>query len=293
MSRNLYQNLDTAFVNLPAMIRYLCSRGFVGQINVAMSSYEAEILVNGDEPVEICERDLMTGRIADGEEAMQRLLIRAREAGGIINVVQKDSFEIAAEAERFLRPEPQIPVVQVRETAELEAPLIEIEVEGSEYSKAPVQSQQIPIHAQEAPMTSFGEQPLNDDDWMNLLKLTVDLLASVDRSLGLSGLEFSAAFAKASSELTEDYPFLRGIEYSNARLTIGTKPPASMFVNGVMEVLRRVMGRLGSNPQFTELHQRTTEKLVDLVHHNKNEYDRYAVTSPLYRVLGINSYSAH
>lgn len=292
MSRAIHQNLDTAFVNINALMRYLCHRGFVGQIHIEMSGYDADIFLLGDNQVEVVESDHLTGRIADGEEALQRLLIRAGEPGGIINVIQKDSFELDIENRFTLKPEPQIPMVQMRGETAIESAPMEIEVEGVEEtlnldSQPSVFTQLV----RETPTSeTLNNQSLSEEEWVSLLKLTVELLASIDRTLGFSGLEFQAAFAKASAELAEDYDFLRSIEYSNGRLTVSSRPAPAIFIGGLMEVLRKVMGRLGSNPQFTGVHRDASEKLVDLVHRNKDEYDRYQVTAPLYRVLGVNAY---
>ena len=39
----VYQNLDTSFVNLSALIRYLREQNFVGRIQIRLRGYEAEI----------------------------------------------------------------------------------------------------------------------------------------------------------------------------------------------------------------------------------------------------------
>lgn len=294
MSRSIYQNLDTAFVNIPALLRYLCKRGFVGQVHVEMTAYEADILLSGDNQIEVREKDHITGRVADGEEAMQRLLIRVREAGGIINVNQRERFETVEELPTGLRPEPQIPVAQLRQEIQTETPPMEIDVEGISNENAPQQSvfsELVSETRDEAAGNDVAE--LNEDEWNHLLKLMVDLLASIDRTLQTAGLQFDAAFTKASSELAEDYPFLRHVSYKGGILTVGARPTAPTFVTGTMEVLRRLMTRLGSDSRFTELHRHTVEKLIDLAHNNKETYDRYAVTTPLYRVLGVNTYNPY
>lgn len=293
MSRAIHQNLDTAFVNVNALMRYLCRRGFVGQIHIEMSGYEADIHLSGDNQVEVIEKDHVTGRVADGEEALQRLLIRAGEPGGIVNVIQKDAFEMEVENTFVLKPEPQIPMVQARTVeAAMESAPLEIDVEGivemyssSDFAKffnAPIK--------EDEPVSASQNGALSDDDWMSLLKLTVEVLASVDRTLGAAGLQFEAAFAKASSELSEDYSFLRGIEYSGGRLTVDSRPTSAVFIAGISEVLRKLMSRLGSEPRFSQVHRSATEKMIDLVHRNKEEFDRFQITSPLYRVLGVNAY---
>jgi hypothetical protein len=87
-NRPIHENLDTSYVNLSALVRYLRRRQFCGNIRVELSGYEAEITLTGENQMRVREHDRIAGRVADGDEALQRILIRAREPGGIINVYQ-------------------------------------------------------------------------------------------------------------------------------------------------------------------------------------------------------------
>src|SRR5215213_7935864 len=87
-NRPIHENLDTSFVNLSALLRYLQRRQFVGRIRVELSGYEAEIVLLEGNKMKVHEHDRIAGRIGEGAEALQRLLIRAREPGGTINVYQ-------------------------------------------------------------------------------------------------------------------------------------------------------------------------------------------------------------
>ena len=88
-NRPIHENLDTSFVNLSALIKYLRRRQFVGDVRVELSGYDADIELTAENRMNIREHDRITGRVAEGEDALQRILIRAREPGGIINVYQK------------------------------------------------------------------------------------------------------------------------------------------------------------------------------------------------------------
>jgi hypothetical protein len=92
-NRPIHENLDTAFVNLSALVRYLRRRQFDGSIRVELSGYEADITLTADNQIKVREYDQIAGRIAEGEEALQRILIRAREPGGIIHVYQNMGAE--------------------------------------------------------------------------------------------------------------------------------------------------------------------------------------------------------
>lgn len=86
--RPIHQNLDTSFVNFSALIKYLRRRQFVGSVKIQLNGYKADIDFREDNQMKVSEHDQISGRISEGEEALQRLLIRAREPGGTINVYQ-------------------------------------------------------------------------------------------------------------------------------------------------------------------------------------------------------------
>lgn len=86
--RALHKDLDTGFVNLSALLKYLQQRGFVGLVRVDLDEYRAEIIFDESKRVKLREFEHGSGRIVETHGALQRLLVRARLAGGIINVYQ-------------------------------------------------------------------------------------------------------------------------------------------------------------------------------------------------------------
>jgi hypothetical protein len=117
-NRPIHENLDTSFVNLSALIKHLRRRQFVGIIKVRLNDYTADIRLKEDNQMKVSEHDQISGRIADGEEALQRLLIRAREPGGTISVFQ--TVESSPEDPAVNQPPAAVP--------KTEEPLIEFEV---------------------------------------------------------------------------------------------------------------------------------------------------------------------
>lgn len=87
-TRPIHENLDTSFVNLSALVRYLRRRQFAGIVKVELNGYDATITLTEDNQMKVYENDRLAGRISEGDEALQRLLIRAREGGGTIHVFQ-------------------------------------------------------------------------------------------------------------------------------------------------------------------------------------------------------------
>ena len=87
-SRILYENLDTSFVNLWALLRYLIQRGIVGRVHVQLEDYTADVFLTGSSTPMVHEIDHATGRESLEEAALHRLVVRAREPGGAITVYE-------------------------------------------------------------------------------------------------------------------------------------------------------------------------------------------------------------
>src|SRR5262245_25665563 len=80
--------LDTSYVSLAALIRHLRERQFRGRLHVQLDGYEADVFLYGAEAPSVWERELSSGRESQGDEAQQRLLVRAREPGGQITMYE-------------------------------------------------------------------------------------------------------------------------------------------------------------------------------------------------------------
>ncbi len=93
MKYPIHKNLNTSFVNLAALVRYLRTLQFVGTIHIELSSYEADIEFTASNTMRACEHDHIAGRISHGEHALQRILIRAKEPGGLVHVYQNTPLE--------------------------------------------------------------------------------------------------------------------------------------------------------------------------------------------------------
>lgn len=86
--RALHENLDTAYVNLAALLRYLQQRDFNGRVHVELDEYDGDIYLTAREAVRARERDHVTGREETGQSALQRILVRASEPGGRVSVYE-------------------------------------------------------------------------------------------------------------------------------------------------------------------------------------------------------------
>src|SRR5262245_42160333 len=84
----LYENLDTAFVNLWSLLRNLSQRGFVGRVHVELTDYYADVFLTGSGTPLVHEVDQLSGTDTLEEASLHRLVLRARETPGKISVYE-------------------------------------------------------------------------------------------------------------------------------------------------------------------------------------------------------------
>ncbi len=320
-NRPIHENLDTSFVNLSALIRYLRRRNFVGKVNIQLNNYEAEIILDEGNQLKVREHDLLAGRVAEGEAALQRLLVRSREAGGTISVYQTvPEFEAAMTEAKPAKVEIEAPKV-IAQVATNGNGLPKIATNGNgnglpKIASNPIKMPSKPLNAEvaveaekqfqanKAPnlpnfpfnLSNSVEQKakLNStspQDWQTILQLTSELLWTVDTILAEATLNFPAAIRKAQSEISADYPFLDpndGIfSYENGKVTMQEQVSGKLYVASLNEILRRMLDKLSSNPKFAEVHRKITQRLIALIRQRKPHYDKFSITPHLEKILGV------
>lgn len=290
-NRPLYENLDTAFVNLSALVKYLRQREFVGRVRVELNSYEADIFLFEQHKIGVREHDKISGRKSEGEEVFQRLLIRAREPGGTIHVYQtvteKKETEIAAENGNGHKPVEAVTAPTQNGTAVKAAPITDAPVK----TEPVVHHPKFPFDLSNRMENKARQTHLSEQDWQTLLGLTGELLGIIDRTLAEAKLDFKLAFSKARSEISADYPFLHpaagAFEYADGKVLMHEQVSARLFAAGINESLRRILGKLGANPKFTGIYRATTHKILALIKHRQAFYDKFSITPQLKKILGV------
>ncbi len=310
-NRPIHENLDTSFVNLSALVRYLRRRQFVGSVRVELSGYEADIVLTAENQMNVREHDRIAGRIAEGEEALQRLLIRAREPGGIINVYQAitenetenkpeistekpirttDTQKVVVEKLPQIKPFATIKMPPVSQNIiDTPKPKIETIVKVSE-AKPSVKLPDFPFELSNKFESKAKQTQISSQDWEMILNLAGELLSMIDACLASGNLNFTAAFQKSCAEVSGDYPFLNpnaeNFAYQNGKIKMQEQVNAKIFVAGINESLRRILEKLGANPKFAETNRITTQKILALINHRKPLYDKFSITPQLEKNLG-------
>ena len=99
-----HKNLNTSYVNLSALLKFLRQQKFVGRVHFETKGYEADIFFTPENELSTRENDHLAGRISAGREVLPRILVRAHEPGGIINVYDEIEEEVSVKTEDL--PEP-------------------------------------------------------------------------------------------------------------------------------------------------------------------------------------------
>jgi hypothetical protein len=253
-SRPVYERLDTAFVNLAALVRYLQQRLFVGRIHVVLAEYEAEIVLDAESEPLVRETDHATGRRGEGEGALPRLLVRAREPGGLINVYEGAGtpLSLADEADAVA---------------------------------AAAESDEERALAEGAPHSTPEER-----EWQDLLRVSGEMIAAIERAALSGQADFDGIFRAARLDLADDFPFLdpsaRNFEYAHAAVHLHTKPGMKAYVTGLCECLRRVVQKVATGGQAARLRERVALELAILARRRQTQLAHFKLTQQFDRIAG-------
>lgn len=220
-STKKFETLDTSYVNLAALIRYLRKQKFAGRLRIVLDQYEADVSLDGESQPTVEERDHLSGRHAQGQEAFERLLVRAREPGGLITVYQaagKKGECVTEREEISAAPEPSPDVVKETrvESDSLLLPAGEL------------------IAAVERAVQGTGTE-------------FADLFRTICVELG--------------DDYSFLDPSLGGFEYRQGEVSLHAKPSRPAFVNGVVEALRRVVNKVASSSDEARFRERVAVEL--------------------------------
>jgi hypothetical protein len=259
----IHQNLNTSFVNVGALVRYLRNLQFVGSIRIELASYEADIIFTSSKVIQAREYDHIAGRIAHGEAALKRILIRAKEPHGRIHVYKAvEGYAGRDDGSVFID---KAIVSQAREMA--------ASVGGTMVQE-----------------TAF-EFVLNGKDSENALVLAAlsEVLVIVDESLAKGKLSFPAAFRIACDAIAADYPFMdqnhQALAYQDGEIKLNTKADATDIAEAVFAALRPIFKRLRREVKYSELYRIVSERLRESSTERRDEFVRLGLMSYIENLL--------
>jgi hypothetical protein len=259
----IHQNLNTSFVNVGALVSYLRGLQFVGSIRIELSSYEADIIFTSTNKITAREYDHIAGRISHGEHALQRILIRAKEPHGRINVY-KAVGGYAGHDDGSVFVDKAI-IAQARELAA--------------------------SHGGTVVNEKGFEIVMNSRDSQNALLLAAlsEILRMFDDALALGNLSFTSAFNLACAAIATDHPFMESdghtLTYRDGEIRLSTTAETEDVMAAVFDALRPIFRRLRSENKYGELVRMLSEKLAENAAERRSEYFRLGLLKHIEELL--------
>lgn len=283
-----FENLDTSFINLDALVRYLRRQSFVGAIQVEYAGYMAKIVMADNGKLHVREYNQVTEEVTTGEKAYYRILERSKEPGGTVNV---------AEPRRELLHEDLLPLV---------GDLLDRETTVSGPDDAVDEDTQDMGLASESTTDSDPTTESSDadhevdeikanrvaiDDHELLVEVTGELLKTIDGALDRAGLDFSSVFEKACSDISVEYPFLdpskRMFKYSAGLVYVNHNTDTQLLPKSLGKALAQVFRYLGAHPEFGKVYRFTAQRVQVLIRERRDQFDRLFLTPQIERALGF------
>jgi hypothetical protein len=291
-SRVVYENLDTTFVNLWALLRSLSQRGFIGRVRVEVKDYTADVFMTGSSAPLVHEIDRAAGTDTLEEAALHRLVLRAREAPGTISVFEGADEAVAAQSNASgpgvrgpQRGSPAGVLDPPVDRAEDARTATEIEAAGRSESERPT----FPPTAEAEPLAA-DDTPMDEIEWNAVVKASGELIGGVERALTGVDADFISLFGAARLELADDYTFLDpmsdGFTYSNSVVTLTGELPANSYVAGLSEALRRVIDRVATGDRARRVRERVALELFSVARKRNEILARSGFRAQLDRIAG-------
>lgn len=268
-TRVWYETLDTSFVNLWALLRFLTQKSFTGRVHVEMENYSADVFMNGSAALLVHEVDRESGSDVTEEAALHRLVLRARETPGTISV-----YAGADEA---------IPESEFQFAAETQAPAAALP-EAMRSSSGKDESVSVDVSA-----ASDTTSP-TADEWNETSRLSGELIAAVERAAVSLGADFDSSFRNARIALADDYTFLDpvsgSLRYENSTLVGNRQSAPPGYIAGISESLTRAVNQIAQGDRERRARERVALELARVARKNSEAIKRTGFADQLDRIAG-------
>jgi hypothetical protein len=245
----VYENLDTSFINVGALLRYLQQRDFNGRLHVDMGDYQAEVRLRAGERPHCREQDTTTGRKAEGDAALQRLLVRVLDAGGVINVYSEEG-------------------------------------EASAFEEWPASRQAANAGAADAGR-ELSEQEFDWQMLLRASADLIAAIERAARSGGANfDAIFRMVRLELADDYSFLDPNSGSFKYVNNEVELLSSPSPRTFISGLSEALRRVVERLATGTRSASIRERVALELAVLARRKGRQLEHFGFMSQLDRIAG-------
>jgi hypothetical protein len=289
----LYENLDTAFVNLWSLLRNLTQRGFVGRVRVELTNYSADVFLNGSSTPLVHEVDRAAGTDTLEEAALHRLVLRTRETPGTISVFEGANEAIARRAPAQSSEDAPSVLSNSTEPIPFEA---EPQIPEPSSVAPPMEispRDEIEVLARDIHSKSESESvsmPETDDQKILTISLSGELIGAVERGVNACGEDFGLLFNAVRLELADDYGYLdpmsNALMYSNGVVSLSHDVPEAVYVSGLSEALRRTVDRVAVGERARRVRERIALELLGVARKRREALEHSKFGLQLDRIAG-------
>lgn len=277
-------NLDTTFVNLWSLLRKLTEQNFVGRVHIELQDYAADVFLDGSATPLVREVDRAAHTVVTEAGALHRVVLRARETPGTINVF--------AGADEATVPPPTTtaapPVVaETRSVAKVKPSVQESTIKPApepDFGWPSSTGPQTPQLAETVYRTG------SYDNWPATLTVAGELIGAVERGINAVGADFLSLFDTVRLELADDYVFLdpmsQTFQYQDGVASLKSPPPLSVFVSGLSEALRRTADRVAVGDRARRVRERIALELLPVARKRGDVLERSGLRMQLDRIAG-------
>lgn len=264
----IHQNLSTSFVDLSSLVRYLHGLQFVGRVHVELSSYEAEIFFTPSKKMRAREHDHIAGRMSEGEQALKRILIRAKEPHGLIHVFQADEVFDATGLAKIVLDESI--AVKARETV---------------FGRGDKQATHL-LRKRFVTVPKASEADLD-----TAIGLAGEIVRTIDRCVSAHSLDFKSLFWQVCKEASVDNSFLDPsagkFVYRDGNVHLRHDICSEIFVTAISGVIARLFKKLREEPVYGNLHHAAAHRVRLRVHSRQDVFDKFGYTSELRKIISL------
>lgn len=242
-----FENLNTSYVNLAALLRYLRGQDFSGSIHVALDQYEAEIFLEGQGAEAVFEFDRASGTTAQNQGAMERVLVHSREPGGTITVYEGKSTP------------------------------------GNTHTTV----SSIPTSADQVGVTmELPAQPVEWDELSRLSGVVIAAVERAVAGIGADfAANFHAACIAVGDDYPFLDPTASTFSYANGIVVLGQWPGKSVYVAGISECLGQVVSKLAIDKEEERFRESVAIEFAGAARLRPNGLAEF--TSYLERIAGV------
>lgn len=290
-SRVLYENLDTSFVNLWALLRYLSQRSFIGRVHVELDEYTADVFLTGSNTPMVHEVDRAAGSDVIEEAALHRLVLRVRESPGTITVYEGEAE--AAVPEQAKAPDEEQNVESEAAEEETVLSLSEAAAVDQPDAATPESMRSTPTTEPDpdAPAAvTPAAQPPTEAEWNDVVRVSGELIAGIDHVATGTGTDFDALFHETRISLADDYTFLDPMssqfEYADSAVTVNGALPVNSYVAGISEALRCMVDQIASGERARRTRERVALELLRVARKHDEALTRSGFKAQLDRIAG-------